>query len=56
MDKIQKKKLCLGDASPGFGVPSKVGGWDMNEPTSEWRTGYGPKIFVDVLSNLIFFR
>jgi hypothetical protein len=45
MDKIQKKKLCPDDASPGFGVPSKVGGWDMNEPTSEWRTGYGPKIF-----------
>ena len=45
MDKIQKKKLCPVDASPGFGVPSKVGGWDMNEPTSEWRTGYGPKIF-----------
>jgi hypothetical protein len=44
MDKIQKKKLCPNDASPGFGVPSKVGGWDMNEPTSEWRTGYGPKI------------
>jgi hypothetical protein len=27
------------------GVPSKVGGWDMNEPTSEWRKDYGPKIF-----------
>jgi hypothetical protein len=44
MDKIQKKKLCLGDSSPGFRVPSKVGGWDMNKPTSEWRTDYGPKI------------
>jgi hypothetical protein len=27
------------------GVLSKVGGWDMNEPTSEWRKDYGPKIF-----------
>ncbi len=26
MDKIQKKKHCPDDASPGFGVPSKVGG------------------------------
>jgi hypothetical protein len=34
MDKIQKKKLCPDDVSPGLGVPSKVGGWDMNEPTS----------------------
>ena len=46
MDKNQKKKLCPNDISLGFGVPSKVGGWDMNEPTSEWRTGYGPKIFL----------
>ncbi len=45
MDKIQKIKLCPDDASPGFGVPSKVGGWDMNKPTSEWKTRYGPKIF-----------
>jgi len=45
MDKIQKKKLCPDDVSPGLGVPSKVGGWDMNEPTSEWRKDYGPKIF-----------
>jgi hypothetical protein len=45
MDKNQKKKLCPNDISLGFGVPSKVGGWDMDEPTSEWRTKYGPKIF-----------
>ena len=45
MDKIQKKKLCPDDVSPGLGVPSKVGGWDMSEPTSEWRKDYGPKIF-----------
>ena len=45
MDKDQKKKLCPDDASPGFGVPTKVGGWDMSEPTSEWRKDYGPKIF-----------
>ncbi len=45
MDKDQKKKLCPDDTSPGFGVPSKVGGWDMDDPTSEWRKDYGPKIF-----------
>ncbi len=45
MDKIQKKTLCSDDVSPGLGVPSKVGGWDMTEPTSEWRRDYGPKIF-----------
>jgi hypothetical protein len=45
MDKIQKKKLCSEDVSPGLGVPSKVGSWDMTEPTSEWRKDYGPKIF-----------
>ncbi len=38
--------LCnLDDTSPGFGVPSKEGGWDMDDPTSEWRKDYGPKIF-----------
>ncbi len=47
MEKIQKKKLCPDDVSPAFGVPSKVGG--------EWRTDYGPKIFVEVSSNLILF-
>jgi hypothetical protein len=45
MDKKQKQKLCPEETSPGFGVPSKVNGWDMNEPTSEWRKDYGPKIF-----------
>jgi hypothetical protein len=45
MSKIQKKKPCPDDVSPGFGVPSKVGGWDMNKPTSEWKKDYGPKIF-----------
>jgi hypothetical protein len=45
MDKDQKKKLCPDDTSPGFGVPSKVGGWNMDDPTSEWRKDYGPKIF-----------
>jgi hypothetical protein len=40
MDKIQKKKLCPNYVSPGFGVPSNVGGWDMSEPTSEWRKDY----------------
>lgn len=46
MDKLQKKKLCPQDASPGNGVPSKSGsaGWSMEEG-SEWRK-YGPKIFV----------
>jgi hypothetical protein len=43
MDKEQKQKLCPEENSPGFGVPSKVNGWDMNEPTSEWRKDYGPK-------------
>jgi len=45
MDKDQKKKLCPDDTSPGFGVPSKVDGWNMDDPTSEWRKDYGPKIF-----------
>ncbi len=37
----KKKKLFPNDVSPGLGVPSKVGGWNMNEPTSEWRKDYG---------------
>ncbi len=46
MDKIQKKKLCPNDVSPGVGVHSKEGGWDMDEPTSEWRIKFKPKIFL----------
>jgi hypothetical protein len=56
MDNIQKKKLCPDDASPGFGVPSKVGGWDMKEPTFEWRTGYRPKIFCGRTIKFDLFR
>jgi hypothetical protein len=33
INKIQKNLFCPDDVSPG-----KVGGWDMNEPTSELRT------------------
>ena len=46
MDKIQKKKLCPEDCNPGFGVPSKIGEWDMDNAEGEWRKHYGPKIFT----------
>jgi hypothetical protein len=54
MDKIQKKKLCPNNVSPGLGVHSKVGGWDMDKPTSEWRIKYRPKIFLWASNSLMF--
>ena len=45
MDKDKKKRLCMEPACSGNGVPSKKNGWSFNEG-SEWRTDYGPKIFL----------
>ncbi len=55
MDKIQKKKLCPDDVSPGLGVPSKVGGWDMNEQPLNGEKIMDPRFFVEKTSALILF-
>ena len=54
MDKTQKKKLFPQDCHPAYGVPSKIGEWDMDNADGEWRKNYGPKIFTGKLIEFDF--
>ena len=54
MDKTQKKKLFPQDCHPAYGVPSKIGEWDMENADGEWRKHYGPKIFTGKLIEFDF--
>ena len=54
MDPSQKKLLCPQECHPAYGIPSKIGEWDMDNADGEWRKHYGPKIFTGKLIEFDF--